>query len=110
MVARLVVSHGPHTAASQMDFGGYLQHWQQVFAVTYPSSNHLLSILSVILVLIGFSAFTLKFKNFEVNSKSLSAKVYKEQNTIAKLFDYILQALSKGILNSRFYNVSYVTR
>ena len=108
--ASCCVPTSSHAHTLQMDFGEHLQHWQQIFIFTYPSSNNPLYLLGIILVSLGFSAFILKFRNSEVNPKLISAKVRKERNAIAKLFDYILQALSRGILNPKLYNLSSVIR
>ena len=92
-----------HAHTLQMDFGEHLQHWQQIFIVTRTAPNDLLVLLNIFFISLGFSLFILRFRNSEVNPNLFSVKVCKERNAIAKLFNHILQALSKGILNPRLY-------
>ncbi len=93
----------------QTDIGEHLQHWQQLFNAIHPTSNDLAVLLNILFVGLAFGTFLLRLKNCETNFNLISAKI-EERNAIAKLFNPILQALSKGILNSRLYNLSLVSR
>lgn len=99
-----------HSSTHLMDLDEHIQHWKQIFTATQPSLNNPLSLLSIILISLGFGTFILKFTNFEITISPFSAKLYKERNAIAKLFDPILRALSNGILNPKLYDLSSIIR
>lgn len=99
-----------HISSHQPDIGEHFRHWQQTFTATHPSSNDLIVFLSVLFVALAFGSHMLRLRNFELDTKLFFAKIYKERNAIAKLFNPILQALSRGILNPQLYNLSFVIR
>ena len=76
----------------------HINYWQSIFTPTQPISKNL-----SILLIIGAAAL---FRNNYFKTKRLFLKIHRRRNIITKLFNYILQALSDGILNPKIYNLS----
>jgi hypothetical protein len=89
--------HGTHALE-------HLQHWQTIFASSLgANSNLLLNILFILATLGVFVLSPLKF-GWADQFLHFDSRLNKLRNINAKLFDVILQAISRGILNPKLYN------
>ena len=94
----------------QMSFAEHLSHWQQTFIATAPPHNAPLLGLTVLFAGIALSSLFLNFQKYALESHTVQRRLWGERNSLSKLFDPIVQALSEGILNPRIYNLSYTVR
>ena len=90
---------------------GYTEHisqWQQTFIAVQNTNNDIL--LSIILLLMGAGMILsfLRYRNYDFESHFDVSKIHKERNGLAKLFDYVLRALSDGRLNPKIYDSTYI--
>lgn len=84
----------------QMTISQHIAEWQQIFTLG-SSSNQFLLLLTL---LTAGTAFILLKELFPKSSYLENFYVrYKRENPDLKLFDYLLQAISRGILHSRIY-------
>lgn len=96
------------SVACPMGYMEHIQHWQQTFTATQPTQNNLLGLLVV--VFLGATFFTAfsQWQNGIQWQAVISQSLLRQRNITAKLFDYILQALSDGILNPKIYNTRII--
>lgn len=82
----------------QMNLNDHLTQWQQMFTASFNAS-----LLPLLLLAFTFSlAFTTLFRDVEYMFLQLHQR-YKRENSIFKLFDYLLLAFSRGILHPQIY-------
>ena len=93
--------HSPHALE-------HLQHWQSIFATNISVNNNLLLSMLLIVAALGVSLlFPHKFEWIR-QFHYFDSRLYRLRNINSKLFDVILQAISRGILNPRLYNPIFV--
>ena len=92
-----------------MDYGEHIQNWQQTFTATQPTQNNLLALLITVFVGASFFAAFSRWQNFVYLQAVISKTQWRQRNIISKLSDYILQALSNGILNPKIYSVNTIS-
>lgn len=83
----------------QMNISDHLSKWQGMFLTVLDSS--LILILFTILSL-GLIFSVIRYSSIDPPQLYLYERLKKE-NSRLKLFDYLLQAMSRGILHSRVY-------
>lgn len=89
---------GMESRPCQMTINDHLGRWQQMFA-TIVNWSPTIVLLLMVAITIGFVTL---FKNLEHVFLQLHQR-YKKENSIFKLFDYLLLAFSKGILHPQIY-------
>ncbi len=96
----------------QMNYQVHVNHWQSTFSATQPAQNTLLALL-VVITLGGVALFFSSLLKRQVCAQEIShipQSRWRHRNMMAKLFHHILQALSNGRLNPKFYNFFQLVR
>lgn len=78
----------------------HIAQWSNIFTAT--SEKNIFSIFTL-----GLLLLTAFFKRCAINLFNCvlpEFRIYRVKNNISKLFDYIIQAFSSGILNPKIYN------
>ncbi|MBI2641727.1 hypothetical protein HYW87_04000 [Candidatus Roizmanbacteria bacterium] len=97
------MSDCPFTASQssmcQMPAADHLSQWQQTFTATFQSAYYLVFLAAFIFVFrFLISQFTL------APPKTFAFYSYKIQHPDSKLFNYLFQAFSDGILHPKLYS------
>lgn len=95
------------SAECTMSPAEHIAQWKRTFTATQPSNDILLSVI-ILLAGIGMISSFLRYCDHYFKLRFDSSKIHKEKNSLAKLFDPVLQALSAGRLNPKIYALSYI--
>ncbi len=83
----------------QMNISQHLQKWQEMFVAT-TSSDFVLILFALLSLVAAYSI--IRYYTVDPPKIYLYQRIKKE-NDMMKLFDYLLQAISSGILQSKIY-------
>jgi len=90
------------SADCPMGYQEHIDHWQQIFIATRSSDSNI-----IFLIVFGGAALWVNFfqsRDDPHRANKISKKIGRARDIIVKLFGYISQALSAGILNPKIYH------
>lgn len=97
---------GGETRVCTMTFSKHISLWRGVIT-SLPERIGLFAIFALLVPLISFASFAKGSLGEFFRRIALRWRLYRKQNPHIKLFDFLREAFSRGILNPKVFNLAF---